>query len=229
MVCDESLADVICSRATPSSGSSWVVLSSVSLMRSVRVVFLDQLPFQKPTSGTTIVPLPPVVPEEELPLQPAAGALGRRFPEQRPRGHARHRPRARQEGPLAALLVQQLRGAARGAQVRACLGAAHHGLDAVRGVRVRVDVDPGPAVQRAPLGDRRRRRLRQRGAPGRLRHPPACRRPRGRPLCPAPEGQAVPPPARRRLSAGCAAVEAPGARDSGEYGRWRVGGTIGYR
>ena len=46
MVWDEPLADVICSRATPSSGSRLVVTSSVSLMRSVSVVSLDQEPVQ---------------------------------------------------------------------------------------------------------------------------------------------------------------------------------------
>ena len=44
--------------------------SSVSVIRSVIVVSLDQLPLQIPASGTTIVPLPPDVPEELLLLHP---------------------------------------------------------------------------------------------------------------------------------------------------------------
>jgi len=66
----ERSAAVILSVTTPSDGSIWVVTSSVSLITSVRVVFRDQVPSHQPAKGTTIEPLPPVVPEEVLPPQP---------------------------------------------------------------------------------------------------------------------------------------------------------------
>ena len=67
IVCDDPLAEVICSLATPSCGSRCVVASLVSTRISVNVVLRDQLPCHQPSSGVVRCPGPPDVPDEVPP------------------------------------------------------------------------------------------------------------------------------------------------------------------